>query len=311
MAFYYRKNGYNMDKPISSIEKSLISEFARRDPQPCPGPDGLALAGQRCGIWIFMTGVQACARGGVDLRTTRPRVFGYYSLAHVYGGGGVHWRPESGLQKVEAGDVVFSLPGQAHIYGPRADEEWREDWLAFTGPRAEMLRSSGMLESGVLKGVLSTRRVRDIGRLAREQTYEGLVRAAALLELLLTDLHLGSQQRKAAGALEKIQTLAGEIETLPERSWTLPEMAAEAQLSESHLRRLFQQAYEMSPHEYVEHSRLRKGAALLRDTTLAVGEIAEQAGYADPFHFSSRFRKNYGISPSGYRKICMTATKMH
>lgn len=294
-----------MDKSITDIEKTLIKEFEQRPVLFGSGPQTLSPVGQRCGLWIFLVGIGNISTNAIDLSTSSARMFGYYSLAHVHGGGGVHWCPESGLQKVDAGDVVFSLPGQKHIYGARVGEEWREDWLAFIGPRADMLRESGMLESGVLKNALATRRVREIARLAREQTDEGLLRAAGLLELLFVDLYLGQQKKNAAGALSKIQTLAGEIDAMPERNWALPEMARQVGLSQSHLRRLFMQAFSLSPHAFLEQARLRKASSLLRDTDEAVAHIAEQTGYPDPFHFSARFRRFFGISPSSYRKIAL------
>ncbi len=292
-----------MERTLSNLELSLIPEFPLREVLRSNCPQTLPPAAQMCGLWIFLVGISSTSSGGVDLRRSKQREFGYYSLAHLHGGGGVHWRAESGLQLAQPGDVVFSLPGERHIYGPRHGEEWREDWLAFTGPRADMLRAGGMLESGVLKNALANRRVRDIARLAREQTYEGLLRAAMLLELLLADLHLSCQQRRTAGALEKIQFLAGEIDAFPERVWTLPEMAAEAGVSVSHLRRLFLNAFQTSPHAYLEQSRLRRAAALLCDSALPIAAVAEHTGYPDPFHFSTRFRRYYGFTPTTYRQL--------
>lgn len=292
-----------MDKPLTDLEYSLIPGFPHRPVNVSGGPIALAPAGERCGLWIFICGISSVARNSIDLRSSPARSFEFFSVAHVYGGGGVHWTAAGGLQRVEAGDVVVSLPGNVHIYGPRAGEEWREDWLAFVGPRAQMLRESGMLQDGVLKNILTARRVREVARLAQLQSYEGILRAGAMLELLLTDLHLACRARQTAGVLSGVQTLAGEIDAFPEEGWTLPEMARRAGMSQSHLRRLFVQAFGVPPHEYLEQARLRKGAELLRDTGRPVGEIAQAAGYADPFHFSARFRKHFGVSPRAYRDL--------
>lgn len=43
-------------------------------------------------------------------------------------------------------------------------------------------------------------------------------------------------------------------------------------------------------------------STLLANTTLSVGEIAEQCGYASTSHFIKLFRKLMGCAPMGYRK---------
>lgn len=252
-----------------------------------------------------MVGISAVVKGRLDLRTELPRQFEYYSLAHLYGGGGVHWSAEGGLCTVRPGDAVLSLPGQQHIYGPRTGEEWREDWLAFTGPRAADLAAGGLLQSGLLKNLFSSRRIREIACLARDQSYEGLLRAAAMLEILLVDIHLSCRRRYANPAQSRLQVLAGEIEAMPEGDWSLPALARRLRLSQSHLRRLFMQAYSMPPHTYIEQVRLRRGTELLRETSLTIAEIAQRVGYSDPFHFSTRFRRLFGISPRGYRRVVL------
>jgi hypothetical protein len=40
---------------------------------------------------------------------------------------------------------------------------------------------------------------------------------------------------------------------------------------------------------------------LLRASHWSIGEIAEEVGYANPFYFSTRFRRYFGCSPTHYR----------
>ena len=52
---------------------------------------------------------------------------------------------------------------------------------------------------------------------------------------------------------------------------------------------------------YREHQRLSRACQLLSVTAHAVQSIAAAVGYANPFHFSTRFRRFAGMSPRAYR----------
>jgi len=47
--------------------------------------------------------------------------------------------------------------------------------------------------------------------------------------------------------------------------------------------------------------RLARAATLLSQSDLPVAAIARACGFADPGHFSHRFRKTYGAPPGRYR----------
>jgi AraC-like DNA-binding protein len=47
--------------------------------------------------------------------------------------------------------------------------------------------------------------------------------------------------------------------------------------------------------------RTRRGALLLRETGLTVGEVAFRCGFQTPFHFSRWVRELFGVSPRALR----------
>jgi transcriptional regulator GlxA family with amidase domain len=47
---------------------------------------------------------------------------------------------------------------------------------------------------------------------------------------------------------------------------------------------------------------LRKAKELLALSTLSVHEVAREAGFADPLHFSRAFSARVGLSPRGFRR---------
>lgn len=68
------------------------------------------------------------------------------------------------------------------------------------------------------------------------------------------------------------------------------------------LTRQFRQRTGESPIGYLNRLRLDKAARLLSSTTLPVGEIAEQTGFASSSYLARCFRTRYQFSPHAWRK---------
>lgn len=81
----------------------------------------------------------------------------------------------------------------------------------------------------------------------------------------------------------------------------LSHMAHSANVSPSHLIRLFRERVGISPMQYLWNFRLERGLELLRTTGLTVGEIADRCGFSNQFHFSRMVKKRTGKTPTGYR----------
>lgn len=85
------------------------------------------------------------------------------------------------------------------------------------------------------------------------------------------------------------------------RPLTLREMASAARVSPGHLARIFRRRFGLGPVAAVELVRLARASVLLQRSNLTIGAVAEACGFANPFHFSRRFRAAYGAAPSTYR----------
>jgi len=85
------------------------------------------------------------------------------------------------------------------------------------------------------------------------------------------------------------------------RPWTLGELAALAEVGGEQLRRRCRARYGVSPMRQLAHLRCEHAAALLAATDSPVAAIAEAVGYANPFAFSTAFRRWAGASPSAWR----------
>lgn len=82
---------------------------------------------------------------------------------------------------------------------------------------------------------------------------------------------------------------------------TLAALAAPAHLSPSRLSHLFAGNVGMPPMRYLELRRIEAAQALLLSTNESVRAIAEQVGFSNPYHFSTRFRRRVGLAPRAFR----------
>ncbi len=83
--------------------------------------------------------------------------------------------------------------------------------------------------------------------------------------------------------------------------WPIRRLARVSGVSEAHFARSFKAAFGAPPHRYLLTRRLERAAALLRDTDLAITEIAFQTGWSSLGTFGRTFRDVTGESPGELR----------
>jgi AraC-like DNA-binding protein/tetratricopeptide (TPR) repeat protein len=77
-------------------------------------------------------------------------------------------------------------------------------------------------------------------------------------------------------------------------------MAKEIGMSRASLHRKLKSASGISPSAFVRGVRLKRAAALLRNRTDSVTQIAFAVGFEDQSNFSKSFKKQFGVTPSEY-----------
>ena len=87
------------------------------------------------------------------------------------------------------------------------------------------------------------------------------------------------------------------------RSWTLPEMAQVAAVSEEHLRRLCAKELGRSPGKHVTSLRILRACYLLSTTDEKISGVAREVGYTSAFTFATTFRQWTGLQPSEHRNL--------
>jgi AraC family transcriptional regulator len=88
-------------------------------------------------------------------------------------------------------------------------------------------------------------------------------------------------------------------------------LALIAGFSVSHFHRIFTAQQGMSIADYVRWVRLERAGRKLRMGAVDITEVALAAGYQTHAAFGKAFKRQYGLSPSQFRRLdCWTATQL-
>ena len=82
----------------------------------------------------------------------------------------------------------------------------------------------------------------------------------------------------------------------------LDQMSSQACFSRYHFLRLFRQAFNKTPHQYLIQCRIERAKVLLRSRRLSVTDVCFEVGFQSLGSFSSLFRRCVGDAPASYRK---------
>lgn len=239
------------------------------------------------------------------------RVLGAWQIVFIVSGRGHFESAASKPADVKAGTAILLFPGVWHRYAPDPATGWNERWLELRGPVLERLQKSGVLSPG--------RPLRVLGKASEIEAlftriHERLREPArgfdpepgAWALQLLAQLHAATRDRDAGNPMSHIvaraeQILAASLETPP----PMASLAKELGVAYSHFRREFKMRTGLPPKQYLLRLRLDKARRLLGNTSGSVKTIADQLGFNSPFHLSTAFKKEFGVSPAHWRRSGM------
>ena len=88
---------------------------------------------------------------------------------------------------------------------------------------------------------------------------------------------------------------------------SLADLAATLDVTDRHLRRVFQEEFGVAPVEYAQTQRLLLAKRLLTDTDLSILDIAMASGFASLRRFNDLFRTRYRMTPGELRRTSARA----
>jgi AraC family transcriptional regulator len=220
------------------------------------------------------------------------------------------------------GRRVTGTPSHAVLVA--ADTPYRVSYPGAVGDRALTLRfdypvdelhephgaaetaSHGLLPPGaiILRNLLWTR--------LQSAEVDGFAAEALgldLLDLALTSMRAGGRFARRSAQVRWMRALARVKEAVavtPAEPWSVAKLAKIANLSPFHLCHVFRHTVGTSVYDYVVQERL----ACSLDAVLDGGDIttiALDAGFASHSHFTARFRKFFGCTPTALRRAASAA----
>ncbi len=83
----------------------------------------------------------------------------------------------------------------------------------------------------------------------------------------------------------------------------LENLAIQAGMSQTKMKKLFKQVYGDSIYQYYQTLRMQKAALLLKQKDFSVTEVGYQLGFSNMSHFSRLFKRYHGSTPKAYTKV--------
>lgn len=235
-----------------------------------------------------------------------------YALNYAHAGG-VVWRAGTGKQATFEWPVAYwTWPGPRFRYGPaKRGGNWDHRFVSFSGPRVERWLAGGLLP--ICDDSPSFLRVTKPDEFCArfDQLLNLLSRgpdshaeAVHALEGLWLSLHRQPSATVVAHPRrQQMQALLARIEAHPEQNFDFKQEAVRMGVGMAHLRKMFRDFTGRSPVAFVNGKRLEKAARLLRETSLPVKQVAEDAGIPDIAYFSKLYTREYATPPAAYRRL--------
>lgn len=101
---------------------------------------------------------------------------------------------------------------------------------------------------------------------------------------------------------KEIQTVKNFMKVNYHKNITLDDLVELVHINKFYLIRIFKQEVGMSPIDYLIHVRIDEAQKMLRNTNIAIADIAHLVGFQSPSHFSKTFRELSNLTPSQYRR---------
>ncbi len=201
------------------------------------------------------------------------------------------------VERAEAGELLYLARGS--VYTMNVLEEYSVIFADFdfsTGD--ERAGSCGTEKLACSDGEARFRRMlsswrsgSDVGKLECYSLLYGILAA----QLKGRSAYINSELRQRLGRVEKY------ISDNYMKEITVGELAKLCSMSEGYFRRSFERRYRSSPAKYIMTARLRSAAELLSYGNMTVTQISEAVGFSSVYYFSRAFKKEYGLTPSGFR----------
>ncbi len=254
-------------------------------------------------LTLYSAGHEACGPGQHYGPRVRP-----YQLIHFVLAGRGSLSINGQVFEVSAGDAFLIPAGQVSYYEAARDDPWTYAWVNFLGIRSQAYMHRIMTacaEGYVIRGLEMEKYRSTVFELLsfQEDTTSSFLAVNSILlrimSYLFADIDFHEQDWGQKHAADEIRFY---LDMNYPKNLKLKEVAAQLGYHPHYLTRIFRERFGIAPKQYLMDLKLKKACGLLRSTGLPVAVVAESLGFEDALAFSRLFKREFGQSPSSYRR---------
>lgn len=250
---------------------------------------------------VYNTGTYKCGPDFTYAASVRDHYLMYYvkkGKGRLNAGGKIH--------EISSGSIFIIYPDIISSHTADSENPWEYTWVGFNGNGADKVleltdlsKASPVIKTfGNKAETLFSNIYASAGNsLLNEMNLTGN------LFMLLTYLAESAQKKPQSpqgGSNDYVKLAMQFIDYNYARNISVDDIASYADISRSHLYRIFIKHLGVSPNEYLTRYRINKACTLLMTTKLTIGEISSSVGFYDQLYFSRVFKKLMGVSPSKF-----------
>lgn len=229
-------------------------------------------------------------------------------------------RADYHLLYVESGEMICQIEGRDItirqggyvLYFPKEQQKYEQNggvcyWVHFSGAAAhEILADAGLKSNRYFCGDKPQKSVIDsFERLVYRYLTGGHTNDLSLsaeLIALLSYFKAITTQEKTQMIDERLCSVINYLNKHFFEKLDIDRCAQMICLSSGRFAHIFKESTGVSPYAYVLNLRMEKAAELLALSDVPVAEVAYKVGIDNPLYFSKLFKKQYGLSPTVFRK---------
>lgn len=230
-----------------------------------------------------------------------------HQILYIRSGGGMaEFKRDKGIP-LATGSVNILRPGEWHRHWPNPETGWSEAYIGLGGEVvSRVVKELFPKPAPIILDLSSdTRFDGNFMSLVEEILSEEAERPHSLamkaLSLLTSLAECCRNAEEPPTCYTKIRRASLYIAHHMDETLDLEAVAGMFGMGYSFFRRRFRDCTGLSPLAYQHSLRLRRARRLLKNTDAPISEIADSLGFQSQAYFARFFRKETGISPTGYR----------
>lgn len=243
------------------------------------------------------------------LPTYRPRGRLDFQLLYI-ASGKAHFYFDGVETIVPAGHMVLYRPRQEQRYYYYGVDQTEVYWVHFTGNNVTNILTHHGFNKGeavVFTGIhpeykqIFLQMIQEL-KLCKADYETALTCHLQLLFIFIDRFSRQNQSDRPCPFAKEMDIAVRYFQENYRQNIRIDQYAAAHGMSAGWFIRTFKEYTGLTPARYLLSLRMSHSQDLLENTDCSIAEIAEIVGYENPLYFSRVFKKQTGISPSGYRK---------